>query len=414
MTDSDEKQPEVAAVLDLIKNSPTIIVEYETEYAAIEKIEATDMKPNGILCSRLLKTGLSEKCIKIILKTCERENGSMSLETFCLISYLIGLIQNGSIEIKNDDDTIKAVKYLHAKFEEGAQLPLACFDIMSDVFFQQLGTKDANTAIRFDYNFKTKTWRTSIIFCKMQLDNVIESGSHRDAYRMVDFTKDTKKRFFAIKKYKEAVEPKQYFQDVIMQMENHDMAERFNRDLEKKQITKNRVKFVAASVVKTINETEGESDYYCIEPYMFGDYKKYNSNNGYVSRKNDDLAQAFSHYTYEQTGCRKLFVDIQGVNNTYTDPQIHSRYWWEKYGTGNRTDLGIKEFFVTHKCNAYCMSLGLAYCVPHSNGVSPSTGAVCDSWYTCTMCATPLSCMKACPGEIFSCPTCKSTIHWQK
>ena len=36
------------------------------------------------------------------------------------------------------------------------------------------------------------------------------------------------------------------------------------------------------------------------------------------------LLQAFSHFTYQHTQGRMIVVDIQGVDDTYTDPQIHS------------------------------------------------------------------------------------------
>jgi elongation factor 2 kinase len=44
--------------------------------------------------------------------------------------------------------------------------------------------------------------------------------------------------------------------------------------------------------------------------------------------------QAFSHFTYEHSRGRILVCDIQGVGDTWTDPQIHSCNS-EGYGKGN-------------------------------------------------------------------------------
>ena len=156
MTDSRVHKEELTLLLQDISNDKNLIGKYETEYKKIKEINADSMEPDGILSSRLLDTGLSEKCIKRIFKICGGEDVSMSKETFYLISHVIGLIQDGSIQIENDDDTLHAIKYIHAKINEKAKLPTACFDLMSDVLFQQLGTKDAKTAIRFDFNFKKK------------------------------------------------------------------------------------------------------------------------------------------------------------------------------------------------------------------------------------------------------------------
>ena len=34
--------------------------------------------------------------------------------------------------------------------------------------------------------------------------------------------------------------------------------------------------------------------------------------------------QAFSHFTFEKSGHELIVVDIQGVGDLYTDPQIHT------------------------------------------------------------------------------------------
>jgi hypothetical protein len=64
-----------------------------------------------------------------------------------------------------------------------------------------------------------------------------------------------------------------------------------------------------------------------------GDYIKYSNNNGWVQGANSttqakdtyrNTPQAFSHFTYVSSGFDLIVVDIQGVNDFYTDPQIHT------------------------------------------------------------------------------------------
>ena len=120
--------------------------------------------------------------------------------------------------------------------------------------------------------------------------------------------------------------------------------------------------------------------YMLVEDLLDGEsYVKYNGNNGFVytpqqaildahSRhknassirldvRNTLLAQAFSHFTYEESGCNEIVVDIQGCGTRWTDPCLHSKLC--EYG---RTDCGINgisKFFKTHKCNYWCLLLNL-------------------------------------------------------
>ena len=52
---------------------------------------------------------------------------------------------------------------------------------------------------------------------------------------------------------------------------------------------------------------------------------KYNSNSGFVDNTAcRQTPQAFSHFTFERSGHELIVVDIQGVGDLYTDPQIHT------------------------------------------------------------------------------------------
>ena len=76
----------------------------------------------------------------------------------------------------------------------------------------------------------------------------------------------------------------------------------------------------------------------------------------------DDIPQAFSHWTSQYTQGEFLVCDLQGVVGTkcfsFTDPAIHSK----NKGKFGLTDHGIdgqKNFFRTHECNPLCRILGL-------------------------------------------------------
>jgi vacuole morphology and inheritance protein 14 len=105
------------------------------------------------------------------------------------------------------------------------------------------------------------------------------------------------------------------------------------------------------------------------EPYIGGDYKKYNNNNGWINEEFGEAAQAFSHFTWQRTYGNLMVVDLQGVNFILTDPQIHSLDE-SKYGIGNLGSDGMCSFFLGHKCNNVCKALRLIPFNKDSSAVS--------------------------------------------
>ncbi|KAK3313605.1 hypothetical protein B0H66DRAFT_483889 [Apodospora peruviana] len=104
-----------------------------------------------------------------------------------------------------------------------------------------------------------------------------------------------------------------------------------------------------------------------LEPYIEGEYVKYNSNSGYVNEDLDpsheeinNAAQAFSHFTFERSKGRFLISDLQGVGSLLTDPAIHAKDPQRfKLADTNLGEAGFKFFFSTHTCNAVCEKLEL-------------------------------------------------------
>ena len=79
----------------------------------------------------------------------------------------------------------------------------------------------------------------------------------------------------------------------------------------------------------------------------------------------EDVPQAFSHWTYQYTHAEKLVCDLQGVlTNRFelTDPAIHSKEG-KRFGLTDKGRKGMRDFFETHKCNPLCKALSLKHAV---------------------------------------------------
>ncbi|KAM3536244.1 hypothetical protein MY4038_000402 [Beauveria bassiana] len=101
-----------------------------------------------------------------------------------------------------------------------------------------------------------------------------------------------------------------------------------------------------------------------LEPFIEGEYIKYNNNSGYVLDDDDnplnEIAQAFSHFTFERSWGNFLVTDLQGSGNIFTDPAIQTldpeRF---KLSPTNMGEDGFKFFFAMHVCKETCHKLGL-------------------------------------------------------
>ncbi|KAM0219235.1 hypothetical protein ACHAPA_005283 [Fusarium lateritium] len=127
---------------------------------------------------------------------------------------------------------------------------------------------------------------------------------------------------------------------------------------------KHAIDFIVTSCLKGKNG-DSDRDYISLEPFIEGDYVKYNNNCSYVNEDNPDdefnkAAQAFSHFTYERSWGSFLVCDLQGVGHVLTDPAIHTldpeRF---KLADTNLGKEGFKFFFATHVCNEICEKLEL-------------------------------------------------------
>lgn len=118
------------------------------------------------------------------------------------------------------------------------------------------------------------------------------------------------------------------------------------------------------------NEEDGTADQKCYEVSMRREMDDFYDTSTDCSATKifvtpDEVAQAFSHYSYQYSGHKILICDLQGVYDDQlrlfrlTDPVIHyySPHKPDKkkvYGRTDRGRKGMDDFFESHVCNALC------------------------------------------------------------
>lgn len=122
------------------------------------------------------------------------------------------------------------------------------------------------------------------------------------------------------------------------------------------------IEFVHSFIYEILDEG-APFKYYYGENFIEGKYNKYNNNAGWANATGKDanqslIAQTLSHFSWQLTQGYMMIVDLQGVGNVLTDPQIHCLDK-KRFGKGNLGYQGMLMFFNTHQCNEHCVSLGL-------------------------------------------------------
>ncbi|TMW61866.1 hypothetical protein Poli38472_010929 [Pythium oligandrum] len=210
-------------------------------------------------------------------------------------------------------------------------------------------------AEKLSFDVDTLEWNANSTRIKLDLVP-FATGQLRNAYFLQDLG-EPEPRLLVAKFSIRHAEPSTYLSDVEMQAVCAHYAALYNEHEPPLKV------YYARSWLLKLKD---RGDLVCsVEEYLPGAYVKYSNNNGFVGKETSTTEErerntphAFSHFTFVASDYRLMVVDIQGVNDSYTDPQIHTADG-RGFGAGNLGTFGMEKFLESHRCNEVCRWLGL-------------------------------------------------------
>jgi len=117
--------------------------------------------------------------------------------------------------------------------------------------------------------------------------------------------------------------------------------------------------------------TMGGDKPFLLEREIRGAFAKFNSNSGW-SCGEDPILDAFSHWTWVESGGAELVCDLQGHRGDGQLPYLGSAFYYlltdpcictrdREYGESDLGPAGIGAFFQNHVCNEWCEHLDIEY-----------------------------------------------------
>ncbi|XP_036134651.1 eukaryotic elongation factor 2 kinase isoform X7 [Molossus molossus] len=272
---------------------------------------------------------------------CDADSDDEEGYFICPLTDDPGAHQNGSPSVNNYcSNLVKREQYSFSaspggsfNFKEAWKQAIEKAKHMPDPWAEfHLEDIPAEYATRHRYNAVTGQWLEDDVLIKMA-SQPFGRGAMRECFRtkkLSNFlhTQQWKGASnYVAKRYIEPVDRDVYFEDVRLQMEAKLWGEEYNRHKPPKQVD------IVQMCVLELKERPGTPLFH-LEHYIEGKYIKYNSNSGFVRDDMRLTPQAFSHFTFERSGHQLIVVDIQGVGDLYTDPQIHTEKGTD-FGDGN-------------------------------------------------------------------------------